>query len=107
MIDNDNHLDGAANGEVRRPRCAPARRLVCDDRRQRAFLVLAHDRASGDSVVVLSVCWTGDSEDARGRLDSLRSTTGLLLDAVRPTSYLQLQAVFGEIPFGTRARGRR
>ena len=66
------------------------------------FIILARDRASGDRVVVLSVCWTGDSEDARRRLDSLRSTTGLLLDAVRPTSYLQLQAIFGEIPFGLR-----
>src|SRR5205823_9940400 len=27
---------------------------------------------------------------------------GLLLDAVGPTSYLQLQAIFGEIPFGLR-----
>jgi FAD/FMN-containing dehydrogenase len=66
------------------------------------FVILAHDRASGASVVVLSVCWTGDSEDARGRLASLRSTPGLLLDAVRPTSYLQLQGIFGEIPFGLR-----
>ena len=66
------------------------------------FLVLSHDRTSGDRIVAVSVCWTGDSEDARTRLDSLRSTPGLLLDAVRPTSYLQLQAVFGEIPFGLR-----
>ena len=65
-------------------------------------LVLGHDRASGNAVVVVSVCWTGDSEDAGGRLDSLRSAPGLLLDAVRPTSYLQLQAIFGEIPFGLR-----
>jgi FAD/FMN-containing dehydrogenase len=66
------------------------------------FLVLGHDRASGDNVVAVSVCWTGESEDAGGRLDSLRSTPGLLRDAVRPTSYLQLQAVFGEGPFGLR-----
>jgi FAD/FMN-containing dehydrogenase len=66
------------------------------------FLILTHDRGSGDSVVVVSVCWTGDSEDARGRLESLRSTPGLLVDAVRPTSYLQLQAIFGEMPFGLR-----
>ena len=66
------------------------------------ILVLSHDRATGDRVVAVSICWTGDSEDARERLESLRSTPGLLLDAVRPTSYLQLQALFGEIPFGLR-----
>jgi len=65
-------------------------------------LVLGHDGASGAAVVVVAVCWSGDSEDARGRLDALRSMPGLLLDAVRPTSYLQLQAIFGEIPFGLR-----
>ena len=66
------------------------------------FLILGRNRGSGDPVVVVSVCWTGDSEDARGRLASLRSLPGLLLDAVRPTSYLQLQAAFGETPFGLR-----
>jgi FAD/FMN-containing dehydrogenase len=66
------------------------------------FLVLGRGRATSDNVVVVSVCWTGDSEDARGRLEALRSLPGLLLDGVRPTSYLQLQAVFGETPFGLR-----
>jgi FAD/FMN-containing dehydrogenase len=66
------------------------------------FLIVGRNRVSGDRMVVVSACWTGDSEDARGRLESLRSSPGLLLDGVRPTSYLQLQAVFGEIPFGLR-----
>jgi FAD/FMN-containing dehydrogenase len=66
------------------------------------FLVLGRNRETGDPVLVVSVCWTGDSEDARGRLDSLRSMPGLVFDDVRPTSYLQLQAVFGETPFGLR-----
>jgi FAD/FMN-containing dehydrogenase len=66
------------------------------------FLVIGHARASGDSVVVVSVCWTGNSEDARSRLEALRSLPGLLIDGVRPTSYLQLQAIFGETPFGLR-----
>jgi FAD/FMN-containing dehydrogenase len=66
------------------------------------FLVIGHARASGDSVVLVSVCWSGDSEDARARLEALRSLPGLLLDGVRPASYLQLQAIFGETPFGLR-----
>ncbi len=66
------------------------------------FFVLGRDRATGQRLVLLSVCWTGSSDDARARLDSLRSLPGLLVDAVRPISYLQLQGIFGEVPFGLR-----
>jgi FAD/FMN-containing dehydrogenase len=66
------------------------------------FFVLGRDRASGQPVAAVSVCWTGSSDDARVRLGSLRSHPGLLVDGVRPMSYLQLQSIFGEIPFGLR-----
>jgi FAD/FMN-containing dehydrogenase len=66
------------------------------------FLVLGRHRASGEPIVAASVCWTGSSDDARSRLELLRSIPGLLADAVRPMSYLQLQGIFGEIPFGLR-----
>jgi FAD/FMN-containing dehydrogenase len=66
------------------------------------FLILGRDRMSGDRVVAVSVCWTGTSKDAGDRLDTLRAAPGLLVDAVRPTSYLQLQGVFGEVPLGLR-----
>jgi FAD/FMN-containing dehydrogenase len=66
------------------------------------FSLLARDRASGIRVAMVSVCWTGSSTDARERLDALRALPGLLADGVRPMSYLQLQGVFGEIPFGLR-----
>jgi FAD/FMN-containing dehydrogenase len=66
------------------------------------FFVLSRDRATGQQVAAVSVCWTGSSDDARARLGSLRSHPGLLVDGVRPMSYLQLQSIFGEIPFGLR-----
>jgi FAD/FMN-containing dehydrogenase len=66
------------------------------------FVVLGRDRASGRPIVAASVCWTGSSDDARSRLELLRSIPGLLADAVRPMSYLQLQGIFGELPFGLR-----
>jgi len=66
------------------------------------FFLLGRDRATGQRVAAMSVCWTGSSEDARSRLESLRSLPGRLVDGVRPMSYLQLQGIFGEIPFGLR-----
>ena len=66
------------------------------------FFLLGRDRATGQRIALVSVCWTGSSEDARSRLEALRSLPGLLVDAVRPMSYLQLQSIFGEIPFGLR-----
>jgi FAD/FMN-containing dehydrogenase len=66
------------------------------------FFLLGRDRASGQRVALVSVCWTGSSDDARARLEALRLLPGLLVDAVRPISYLQLQDIFGEIPFGLR-----
>jgi FAD/FMN-containing dehydrogenase len=66
------------------------------------FFVMGRDRATGRRIVLVSVCWTGTSDDARERLDSLRALPGLLVDGVRPISYLQLQGIFGEVPFGLR-----
>ena len=66
------------------------------------FFVLGRDRGSGQCIAAVSVCWTGSSDEARTRLESLRALPGLLIDGVRPMSYLQLQGVFGEIPFGLR-----
>jgi FAD/FMN-containing dehydrogenase len=66
------------------------------------FLVIGGNRATGEMVVVVSVCWSGTSQDARARLDALRSAPGLLADDVRTTSYLRVQAIFGESPFGFR-----
>ena len=66
------------------------------------FVVLAHDRATGAGIVLVSVCWTGSSGDARARLEELRSLPGLLVDGVEQISYLQLQGVFGEVPAGVR-----
>jgi FAD/FMN-containing dehydrogenase len=66
------------------------------------FFLLGRNRATGEPVVDVSVCWTGSSDDARTRLNALRSLPGLLVDGVGQMSYLQLQDVFGEIPFGFR-----
>ena len=66
------------------------------------FLVMGLDRATGQQMVAVPVCWTGSSADARERIESVRSAPGLLVDGVRPTSYLQLQGTFGEVPFGAR-----
>jgi len=66
------------------------------------FLVIGGNRATGEMVVVVSVCWSGSSEDARARLERLRSAPGLLTDGVRTTSYLRLQGVYGESPCGLR-----
>ncbi len=66
------------------------------------FLVLGRNRADGRGVAVISICWTGSSEDAASRLESLRSAPGLTVDTVGPSSYLQLQAIYGETPFGLR-----
>ena len=66
------------------------------------FFLLGRDRRSGQRIAAVSVCWTGSSDEARTRLESLRALPGLLVDGVRPMSYLQLQGIFGEIPFGLR-----
>jgi FAD/FMN-containing dehydrogenase len=66
------------------------------------LFLLSRNRAIGQRIAAVSVCWTGSSDDARARLASLRSVPGLLVDAVRPMSYLQLQGIFGELPFGLR-----
>jgi FAD/FMN-containing dehydrogenase len=66
------------------------------------FFVCGRERASGTRIAGASVCWTGTSDEARSRLALLRSMPGLLADAVRPMSYLQLQGIFGELPFGLR-----
>jgi len=66
------------------------------------FFVFVRDGPGGERRVLISVCWTGSSEEARSRLDELRSLPGLVHDWVRPLSYLQLQNSFGEIPFGFR-----
>jgi len=66
------------------------------------FLVMGLDRATGQQMVAVPVCWTGSSADAHERIESVRSAPGLLVDCVRPTSYLQLQGTFGEVPFGAR-----
>lgn len=66
------------------------------------FVVIGRDRTSGERFAAVSVCWTGSSDDARGRLEALRAIPGLALDGVRPMSYLQIQSVFGEVPIGLR-----
>jgi FAD/FMN-containing dehydrogenase len=66
------------------------------------FVILARDRASGARLVVISVCWTGSSAEAQAGIDELRAIPGLVADLVRPMSYLQLQSIFGESPFGFR-----
>src|SRR2546423_1784065 len=68
----------------------------------RCFIVIGRDRPTGEHFVAIYVCWTGSAEGARTRLEALRAIPGLSLDAVRPMSYLQIQSVFGEIPFGLR-----
>jgi FAD/FMN-containing dehydrogenase len=67
-----------------------------------SFFLLGRERASGERIVAVSVCWTGSSDEARARLDLLRAIPELLVDGVRHLSYLQLQGIFGEIPFGLR-----
>jgi FAD/FMN-containing dehydrogenase len=64
--------------------------------------LLTRDRVSGDRRVAISVCWSGTSTEAQARLDELRAIPGLVADVVRPLSYLQLQSIFGELPFGLR-----
>jgi FAD/FMN-containing dehydrogenase len=66
------------------------------------FFLFARDGASGERIVVVSVCWNGSSEDAATRLDLLRAIPGLAADLVRPMSYVQIQGIFGEIPYGLR-----
>ena len=66
------------------------------------FLVIGGNRATGEMVVVVSVCWSGSGRDAQSRVDALRSAPGLLADKVRTMSYLHLQGIYGESPFGLR-----
>jgi len=67
-----------------------------------SFVVLSRNRVTGERIVAVAICLTGSSETAHSRLGLLRSIPGLVADLVRPMSYLQLQGVFGEIPFGLR-----
>ena len=66
------------------------------------MVLLQRDEDTGERAVVLSVCHTGPSDLAEREVRPLRDSIPVLRDAVRPIGYLELQAVFGELPFGYR-----
>jgi len=65
------------------------------------FLVLTHDRESGAAVLVASVCHVGEAAQA-GRLVAPLRAIPSLEDRLGPTTYPELQSVFGDSPFGKR-----
>ena len=66
------------------------------------MVLLERNEDIGERAVVLSVCHTGPPDLAERELRPLRASIPILRDAVRPMGYLELQAVFGELPFGYR-----
>lgn len=66
------------------------------------MILLERDEDTGERVVVLSVCHTGPSDLAEREVLPLRESIPVLRDTVRPMGYLELQAIFGELPFGYR-----
>ena len=66
------------------------------------MVLVERDGDTGERAVTLSVCHTGTSDLAEREIRPLRHSIPVLRDTVRPMSYLELQAVFGELPFGYR-----
>jgi len=66
------------------------------------MVLLERDEGTGERAVVLSVCYTGPSSLGQKEIRPLQESLPVLTDAVRPMSYLELQAIFGELPFGYR-----
>jgi FAD/FMN-containing dehydrogenase len=68
-----------------------------------AYAQIATDPESGERIVAIAVCWTGDMATGERLVAPLRDVDGLLVDAIGPMPYLAWQNAFEhEFPHGRR-----
>lgn len=66
------------------------------------MLNLEKDPETGQKDALISVLYCGPLDTGEKVVESLRTSIPVLNDEIRPISYLEMQAIFGEIPFGLR-----